>query len=98
MVLIIFFSGVDCGGFKPPGNYGTAKDGAEYYDVKTMPKDTKIDGCYQKIDFHSKHPDAKGHRYPIYKQTGGTFYLKINEEKSGAPWLFADETKNIKYE
>ena len=48
-----------------------------------------IKGCYEK---------TSGYKYPIYKQIGGTFYLKIHGKKKGATWIFADEEKNIKYE
>ena len=83
------------------GKPGEAEDGAKYYKVIGIggPGETdNIDGCYQKISFHSVHPEASDHKYPIYKQTGRALYLRINEEEKGAPWTLADEEKNIKYE
>ena len=89
--LNIFYSGKDTA----PGRYGVTKDGAKYYEVKL--KGARIEGCYEKINFHSLHSQAKGYKYPIFKQTGGSFYLRINENKERAPWIFADEQENIKY-
>ena len=117
--LIILFSGADTRGFTgqtTPGKPGAAEDGAEYYKVIVIPgtggkgETDNIDGCYQKIPYHSIHqgnflgihPDDSGHKYPIYKKktkkTGGALHLRINENKTGAPWTLADEEKNIKYE
>ena len=42
----------------------------------------------EKTAFHSVHYQAIGHKYPIYKQTGGQIYLRIDEERNiNAPWL-----------
>ena len=57
-----------------------------------------IEGCYQKIDFHSKHQNDSGHKYPIYKQTSGApLYLHIDVTGDYAPWLFTDKVGNIIY-
>ena len=75
-----------------PRLQGPTENGENYYEVKTKSRDTKIEGCYEKIAFHSVHSQAVGHKYPIYKQTGGQIYLRIDEEKDKrAPWVFADE-------
>ena len=73
----------------PKGGYFLIRDGGETDNIK---------GCYERIGFHSVHPQTSGHKFPIYKQIGGTFYLRIHGKKKGAPWIFADEEKNIKYE
>ena len=80
-----------------PGIEGAALDGAKYYEVES--KDTKVEGCYAKINFHNLHPDARMLKYPIYKQTGGHdnfHYLKVVDEQF-APWVFTDKEENIKY-
>ena len=70
--------------------FGAVEDGGETDNIK---------GCYEKSGFHSVvHPQTSGYEYPIYKQIGGTLYLRINGKKKGAPWIFEDEEKNIKYE
>ena len=73
------------------GIKGAAKDGAKYYEVQS--KDDEITGCYEKINFHSVHDDRPGRKYPIYNQTGGPFYLKINAAEKGAPWFFLTENR-----
>ena len=84
---MIFFSVADTA-LKSP-ILGAAKDGGETDNIK---------GCYEKIGFPSVHPQTLGYKYPIYKQIGGTLYLRINRKKKGATWIFEDEEKNIKYE
>ena len=82
----------------PLGRQGAAEDGENYYEVKTNSKDTDLDGCYEKINFHSVHPHTWGTKYPIYKQTSGLFYLKINEDPTfSAQWIFTNKPKNITY-
>ena len=87
-----------------PGELGACKDGAQYYEVKfgsgSRSKTNNINGCYEKIDFHSVPLVATGKKFPIYKQTGasGSLYLRIDENKDGAPWIIEDSTSNIKYE
>ena len=81
--------------FTFPAKDGEAFDGAKYYEVKVKVKydiDTKIDGCYKKINFHNTNKfTTTAHKYPIYKQTGGHFYLKIDVNEQFAPWLFTDQ-------
>ena len=91
-----FFSGMETE-FTFPAEAGAAKDGLEYYEVES--EDTEIEGCYKKINFHSVHPKASGHKYPIYKQTGGqkNVYLRIDVTRDYAPWLFTDKEGNIMY-
>ena len=103
MCLIIFFSEA-VGKRRPPGELeaaGAAKDGAKYYEVKRFNGGTDIlKGCYEKIEYHSVRPEAPGQNFPIYKQTGagGSFQLRIDENKKGAPWIFADVKSDIKFE
>ena len=97
--LIIYFSGTDTRMIAPRIKGGPAKDGENYYEVTTSSRDNKIEGCYAKIAFHSVHSQAAGHKYPMYKQTGGQIYLRIDEEKDKkAPWVFADEQEIVLYE
>ena len=70
---------------------GEAEDGFKYYEVES--EDEKITGCYEKIDRHLLSSDIK---YPIYKQTDGPFYLRINAVER-ASWVFLNQ-KGIKYE
>ena len=82
----------------PQGRLGAAEDGENYYEVKTNLQHTDIAGCYEKINFHSVHPNTSDIRYPKYKQSSGPFYLRINEDPTfSAPWTFQDEEKNIIY-
>ena len=97
--MTFFFSGRDTKVTpSPPGINGTARDGANYYEVKSKDKD--IEGCYKKTNFHNLNPKTPDLQYPIYQQTGGHFYLKIDvaevSEKKGAPWLFSSE-EGVKY-
>ena len=96
MGLKIFFLGTDTK-VTAPGRNGSVEDGSKYYEVKSK-NDSKIEGCYEKIDFHSVPLVATGHKFPIYKQTGASeaFYLRIDENKDGAPWIIEDSTSNIK--
>ena len=82
-----------------PGIQGASAYGESYYEVKTNSQNTEIAGCYEKINSHSVHPKISHIvKYPIYKQTSGPFYLKINEDPTfSAPWTFQDEEKNIIY-
>ena len=93
LCLIFFFSGTE-------GATGAAKDGAKYYEVKRGMLNEDVSGCYEKIEYHSVRPEAPGQNFPIYKQTGagGSFQLRIDENKKGAPWIFADVKSDIKFE
>ena len=75
---------------------GAAKDGFEYYEVES--EDTKLEGCYAKINFRNEHMNNLDD-YPIYRQTGGlkNIYLKIDVHESDAPWLFTDKDAAILY-
>ena len=86
--------------FTFPAKDGVAFDdaGAKYYEVKS--NDRKIEGCYEKINFHNENNKKTGHKYPIYKQTGGHkdfYYLKIAVNEVFAPWLFTDKKGNVIY-
>ena len=93
LCLIFFFSGTE-------GATGAAKDGAKYYEVKRGMLNEDVSGCYEKIEYHSVRPEAPGQKFPIYKQTGagGSFQLRIDENKKGAPWIFTDVKSDIKFE
>ena len=81
------------------GKEGAAVDGENYYEVTTNSQDAKIEGCYRKIDSHNVHSQAAGHKYPMYKQTGGPIFLRIDEDKDRkAPWIFADEQNIVIHE
>ena len=102
MCLIIFFSEA-VGKRRPPGELeaaGAAKDGAKYYEVKRGMLNEDVSGCYEKIEYHSVRSEAPGQKFPIYQQTGagGSFQLRIDENKKGAPWIFADVKSDIKFE
>ena len=80
---------------------GAANDGSKYYDVKSKTGDDKINGCYEKTNFHGVHLQAQGHKYPIYEQISGqnglTFYLTIDFKMEFAPWILIDEKGDNKY-
>ena len=84
---------------RPPGEFGAAKDGAKYYEVKVIGGSNKIDGCYEKIDFHNVRAGDPSRKFPIYEQTGaeGSFLLKMSEKKK-ALWIFGNITFNNLYE
>ena len=90
----MLFSGTDI-------KAGAANDGAKYYDVKSKTGDDKINGCYEKTNFHGVHLQDQGHKYPIYEQISGqnglTFYLTIDVKMEFAPWIFIDEKGDNKY-
>ena len=93
--LTSLFSGVDKK-FTFSSKDGAALYGDQYYKVES--EDTTIEGCYKIINFHSVHPKASGHEYPIYKQTSGApLYLHIDVTADYAPWLFTDKEGNIIY-
>ena len=92
------FSGSDTEVTPPlPGINGTAGDGAPYYLVKVIGGRDEIEGCYEKTNFHREHRDNPGHRYAVYSQNNGPFYLKINSGALAAPWFFGTNDINIKY-
>ena len=90
-----FFAGMDIN-VTFPSEDGAAQYGASCLEVKS--ENASIEGYYKKISFHSVHPKAPGHEYPIYKQTGGGFNsLKIDDTGLYAPWLFIDNDGKIIY-
>ena len=63
-----------------PGELGACTDGAQYYEVKfgsgSRSKINNINGCYEKIDFHSVPLVATGKKFPIYKQKSPIYRYK----------------------
>ena len=84
--------------FTFPAEDGAVNNGLEYYEVES--DDTKIEGCYAKINFHNENMNTL-ENYPIYRQTTGDpkniYYLQINVTDPDAPWLFTDKDGAIIY-
>ena len=86
----VFFLGIDTKVIR-----GAAPNGAKYYEVESD-KIREIEGCYEKISFHSETDLYKNEKYPIYKQTDGQkdFFMKIDVNFYHAPWLITNKKEN----
>ena len=73
----------------------------EYYKVESKEAKSKgnnIEGCYEKINYHSLVSEASAFKYPIYNQTDvQNFLLKVDVRERGAPWMFTTSSGHPTY-